>query len=514
MLVLFSVAALVAMVSQRLRLPYTIALVVAGLAIGGLGMFEAPHLTKKILFLVVLPGLLFEAAYHMDFREFWSAKVTIFTLAIPGLVVATGLAGFGVWVGINGTGLGEITFVEALVFGSLISATDPISVLSVFKTLGVNKKLYTLVEGESLFNDGTAVVIFTILLGIATGGEISAADAVVEFVRVAGVATILGAGIGIGVGYLTKAVREPTIEITLTALCAYGAFIVAEHFHFSGVIACVVAGMLTGNWGARVGMTASTRIAVVSFWTYAAFALNSFVFLLVGFQIELAHLWMHVVPIVVAWIAVTGGRAIVVYAKWAFMKMLGKEYAFPLSWATVLTWGGLRGGLSMVLALGLPRNFEHRELILHLTFGVVLISLLVQGLTMKPLLEKLGLVGKSPNRDRYEEKRAELGAAKAALDELDAMHARKAIPTPIHDSLVAEYKARMAQLDNEVKEVQLAKGEIVEAEEEAMRRHLLAVEKDSIRETLHEGRIGQRVFQTLDERLDERSVLLEAHHDS
>jgi CPA1 family monovalent cation:H+ antiporter len=154
-------------------------------------------------------------------------------------------------------------------------------------------------------------------------------------------------------------------------------------------MACVVAGMITGTWGAR-GMRPSTMTAADSFWSYVAFLLNSFIFLLIGTQIHLATLTHYLPQILIAWIAINLARAAVVYAKFAIMRLAGST-DFPLSWATILSWGGLRGGLSMVLALALPANFVHREMILHTTYGVVLLTLIVQGLTMKPLLRRLQL---------------------------------------------------------------------------------------------------------------------------
>jgi monovalent cation:H+ antiporter, CPA1 family len=394
LLVLLAIAAVVATLSARVRMPYAIGLIIAGLALSNVTAFSGPQLTKDLLFLVVLPGLLFEGAFKLDFAEFWQARYSILMLAVPGLVLSTLLTAVLLWLGVNQLRPGSVTFDEALAFGALISATDPISVLSLFRSLGVDNKLCVLVEGESLFNDGTAVVIFTLVLGFAVGGDTGWMHVAWEFVRITGLAAFVGVLIGLGAGILTRWIDDPTIELTVTLLCAYGTFIVAELMSASGVIACVMAGLVTGTWGAR-WMSAPTRAAVDSFWSYTAFLLNSFIFLLIGTEIHLSTLAHYLPEILLGWVAINVSRAAIVYLKYLVMRAGGSR-EFSLSWATLLTWGGLRGGLSMVLALALPRSFVHRELILHTTYGVVLLTLLVQGLTMKPLVRALGLQAVRP----------------------------------------------------------------------------------------------------------------------
>ena len=289
-------------------------MVFTGLVLGLLHAFEAPHLTKALLFSVFLPGLLFEAAFHIEFKQFWRNRLAIFSLALPGVVVAIVLTALILTPVANALHfVQDFTWKHALVFGAIISATDPIAVVAVFKNLGVPKRLSVLLEGESLLNDGIAIVFFTLSVALVTGTVVTAGGLVFDFIKIVGIGALIGTGIGLAVSQVIKQVNDPMIEITLTTIAAYGSFLAAEHFHYSGVIATVSAGMLCGNYGARVGMSPSTRIAVESFWEYVAFALNSIVFLLIGFEVHFQALLASWQAILVAYLVVTGGRALIIF---------------------------------------------------------------------------------------------------------------------------------------------------------------------------------------------------------
>ena len=249
------------------------------------------------------------------------------------------------------------------------------------------------------------------------GRALSVAGATREFVRVVGGGLLVGGIVGMAASQVIRRVDEAMIEITLTTLAAYGSFVAAEHLHVSGVIATVTAGMLCGNYAAKSGMSPSTRMAVETFWEYLAFALNSLVFLLIGFEVEISAVIAVWKPILVAFVALTLGRAVVIACVSA---ALGRSRErVPWSWAAVLTWGGLRGALSMVLALSLAKDFPHRDVLVSLTFGVVIVSIFAQGLTMAPLLRWLGVVRAVTDRRGYDLRRGQMFAVKAALDRLD-----------------------------------------------------------------------------------------------
>lgn len=334
------------MLTRWLKFPYTVALVLTGLCLGALHIIEPPHLTKELLYAVFLPGLIFEAAFQLDVRKYWQNKLAIHTLAVPGVAVAIGLTALVLHT------LDSVLHVahafsgkDALVFAALIAATDPIAVVGLFRELGAPKRLTVLIEAESLLNDGTAVVFFTLILGVVSGGDYSLVSAGIEFGRVVG----LGIAVGLGAGYfaslLAKRVDDPMIEITLSTIATYGSFVVAEYFHGSGILATVAAGMLFGSYGLRVGTTPSTRIALTSFWAYVAFALNSVIFLLIGFEVRLSALLHYWRAILIAYLAVTVGRAMLVYLVSLFLRRTRES--IPWAWSAVLTWGGLRGALSV-----------------------------------------------------------------------------------------------------------------------------------------------------------------------
>jgi monovalent cation:H+ antiporter, CPA1 family len=390
LILLFTAATAVAIAARRIKIPYTVALVLAGLGLGSTRAIEGVHLTKDLLYSVFLPGLVFEAAYHIELSEFRRNARAILLLAVPGVLVAIGATATLL---VTTSSFAEVAsgfgWSHALVFAALIAATDPIAVVALFKSLGAPPRLALLVEGESLVNDGTAIVLFTIVYAAVRGGGISVAAGSLQFVEVVGLGLAVGAIAGLLASLVIRRIDDPMIQISLTTIAAYGSFALAEEFHGSGVIATLTAGLLCGNLGGPRGTRPTTRIAVESFWEYLAFALNSLVFLLIGLEVHIAHLVAEWLPILLAFAAVLGGRALVVVLATVLLRRTAE--AIPWRWSLVLTWGGLRGALSMVLALAIDPEFAHREIIVTMTFGVVLLSIVVQGSTTEPLLRRLGL---------------------------------------------------------------------------------------------------------------------------
>jgi monovalent cation:H+ antiporter, CPA1 family len=390
-ILLFVIATAVALGARRLGLPYTVALVLAGLVLGGFDLFPAPHLTRNLLFSVLLPALIFEAAFHISFRELRENRITILSLAIPGVLASIALVTVVLTPIINTLKLAPgFEWKDALVFGALISATDPVAVVGLFRTMGAPRRLTLLLDAESLLNDGTAIVFFTLSLSVVTGGDATVGGITWQFGYIVGAGAVVGSLIGAAAALLIRNVDDPMVEITLTTIAAYGSFVTAESLHSSGVIAGVAAGMLCGNYARQLRSLVTARVSLEAFWEYIVFALNSIVFLLIGFEVRFSSLVANWLPILAAYVVVTLGRAIVIVAGRAFAGFAGEP--FPWRWSIVLTWGGLRGALPMVLALSLPETFHYRDLLISMTFGVAVLSILIQGLTMSSLLKRLALI--------------------------------------------------------------------------------------------------------------------------
>ena len=511
-ILLFMIATAVSIAVRRLKIPYTVALVVAGLLLGYLRAFQPPHLTKDLLYTIFLPGLLFEAAFHINFEQFWRNKLTIFSLAVPGVIAATALTTVILTPVADAMDyVTNFSWRYALVFGALIAATDPIAVVAMFKELGAPKRLSVLIEGESLLNDGTGIVFFTLSLSVAAGAGTTAGSLAVGFVRIVGFGLLIGGITGLAVSQLTKQINDPMIEITLTTIAAYGSFVAAEHFHYSGVIATVTAGMVSGNYGARVGMSPSTRLAIESFWEYIAFALNSIVFLLIGFEVHISDLLASWQMILVAYLAVTVGRALVIFVVSLIFRISRER--IPWSWSAVLTWGGLRGALPMVLALSLPLNFAHRDLLVTMTFGVVTISILLHGLTASPLLKLLGIVTGREARETYEYLRGKLQATNAVLADIEQLGRGRLKDDGVLSELQREYEAVIRRGKKQLGALQIDRKQLRKEEVQRARRQWLLVERRHVLEEFHQGMLSQHVYDKLLEDIDARLLQLETDED-
>jgi Na+:H+ antiporter len=379
-LLLFA-AALVAIVTRRAGLPYTTGLVLAGVGLTLLPLQFHLQLSKELIFSVLLPPLVFEAALTMRWQELRAVLPVVMALATVGLLIAAAITASGMHY------VAHWSWATAGLFGVLISATDPVSVIATFKEAHVAGRLRLLVEAESLLNDGTAAVAFAVALSVVSGATVGFGAIVHAVVMSIGGGIACGGGIGLGLMYLAGRTNDHLIELTFTTLAAYGSFLLAEHFHASGVLASLTAGLVVGNYGALGSIASSSREAVGSFWEYIAFVANSIVFLLIGIREAEQHFSTAWGPALVAILAVLVARAASIYVGCALF--FRSRHPVTMVQQHVLVWGGLRGALALALALGLPTSVPQRDTIVTVAFAVVAFSVFGQGLTMTPLLRTL-----------------------------------------------------------------------------------------------------------------------------
>jgi CPA1 family monovalent cation:H+ antiporter len=493
-ILLLLVMALVAILARRVRLTYTVALVLVGLVIAIWKPVDI-QVTPELILALLIPPLVFEGAFQIDLTLFRENLAAILTMAVPGVLLTAFIVGGVVTLTVG------IPLAVSVVFGALIAATDPVAVIGAFRTMGAPRRLAVTMEGESLLNDGTAMVVYKIAVVAALSHVFRPASGVLDFLSV----SLGGLAVGLVLGWLTAQliarIDDPLIEVTLTTVLAYGSYLAAERLHVSGVLAVVAAGIVGGNVGLR-GMSPSTRLMLYNFWEYAAFLANSFVFLLIGAQVDipvLIHDWW---PILVAVIAVLAARALAVYGlSWA-ARWLGK--GLPPSWRSVLFWGGLRGAIALALALGLPETLPHREVLQAMTFGVVLFTLLVQGTTIPLLLRRVGLAEQSEATLERETRWGRLYSAQAAQRRLLQLHSEGMVVGDIWAGVSEEYKVTSRQLTAEVDQLY---AEYPELEREVVmqaRREALKAERTALRDALVRGWLSNQSYEVLVEEVDRR----------
>ena len=388
---LLLVACLIAIVSRRIGLPYSVGLVGAGLLIAIIP--EAPQigLSRDLIFNILLPPLVFEAAMQLPWKSFRQELPVTLTLAFFGVALAAGVVASGMHYALGWSWLG------ASIFAVLIAATDPVAVIAAFKEMRADKRLCMLVESESLLNDGVAAVGFAVLAAIAGGASASPESVLPAFLWTLFGGVLIGAAISGFILLIAGRTKDHLVEITLTTLAAYGSFLIAERLHASGVLASLTAGLMVGNLGARGPISEAGRPHVLAAWEFFAFVANSFVFLLIGIElagIDITRLgWITAAAAIVL---VLVGRAIAVYPLSNLFR--ASRLKVRAGYQHVLFWGGLRGALALALTLALPPGVRERGPIILSAFVVVAFSIFVQGLTMPWLVRRLGLARKAPTK--------------------------------------------------------------------------------------------------------------------
>jgi len=379
-------AAILGILAWRINLPYAVALVIGGLVAEQSHLVALPQLEPRVLLFVFLPPLLFDAAFRLDAAQLRELAQPVLWLAVPGTIATAAFVGLVLVLSLH------MPVAVALLFGSIVSATDPVAVVGVFRNLDAPRRLAVLVEGESLINDGVAITLYTAAVALATSGSTDVVGALGMFVRevVGGVA--IGAVLGLVFSRLSAAVDDHLVEMTLSTALAYGSYLAAQSIETSGALACVAAGLIHGSYGREVGMSERTRRVLDDLWEYFGFVVNALVFLLVGFSANLTALFANASPVLVSIGSVLASRILVVTIPPALLQLTRRiSLVTSLGERAVLIWGGLRGALTITLALALPPQLAQRQLLIDMAFGVVLFTLLVQGVTLSRVIQLAGL---------------------------------------------------------------------------------------------------------------------------
>lgn len=540
----------ISLIVRRLRFPYTVALVFAGLLLAlvptllplDLGS-GSDMISSDLILALFVPPLIFEGALHIEWRRFRANIGIILLMAVFGVLLGTFIVG-GVVVSIEeallslGQQLGirsldtliSIPFTAAIAFGALISATDPVAVIAFFRTLGVGKRLSILVEGESLLNDGTSIVIFH--LAVALGGASAAGSGAVSFDLFNTIAEFLkvslgGLAIGIVIGRLAEGLLRRTenrlVETTITIPVAFGAYVLAERFHLSGILAVVAAGIYLGN-SIPVYTTPTTKLALYNFWEVLSFIVTSFIFLLIGWIIDVRELIsiQNLVLVTAAVVAILVARLLVVYGMSALTNLLItlsskrrkalQTEKVPAAYQHVMFWGGLRGAISLALALSLaPNQFGPgvgNQLQL-MTFGVVLFTLIVQGTTIERLIKRLGLAKKSVQQIEKERAIGRYYTALAAQRELNRLQETGIVSGTLWKAMEEAQQAELTEHDLVVRDL-LHRYPSLSVELALQARYsILDAERTALGEALRREVISERIQEEMLEDLDARIQALE-----
>lgn len=380
--VLLLVGSTVAVVDRFVPVPYESLLALFGLVVGfTIGSGRLPAIGGDLILFVLLPGLLFDAAYRLDWQVLRGNLAAVVALATAGVGLTALVVGvLGHWV------LG-LAMPLAILLGAMVAPTDPVSVTALLRRLGMPDRLLNLFEAESLVNDGTGVVVFTIALAASASGAVAPASMAVDFVRLAGGGLVVGLAVGFAASLVTSRIDDVRVELSLTAVAAYGGYLLGDLLHVSGLLVVVVAGIVIGNLGRPRGMSERTQQAVDIFWDYVSFVLNTVTFVLIGLAVPLQQLIADPVAIAIGVLVAIVARAASVYLLLPPLWPLRQRV--PLRWQHLLVWGGLRGAVATALALSLTGAGPAYEQVRTLTYGVVLASILLQGATIGPMAKVL-----------------------------------------------------------------------------------------------------------------------------
>lgn len=504
LIILLLIATIVALVTQSLRIPYVTGLVLAGLPITELWSRRI-GLDPVLVLNLFLPILIFEAAINTDIRRLRSTFKPIALLAGPGSIFSSAVIATLLKFGLG------LDWISACLVGVILANTDTVSMIAVFKEIRVPSRLTTIVEGETLFNDAAALVSFNLLLVVYATGSLTAVQGIREVLLVA----IGGAMVGAVLGYLCLPIfvrlQDPLSSLLLTVALALGTFQIGQSLGVSGAVSVVVAGLIFGNLGLSRSSSASERIALLSFWNYASFGVNTFIFLLIGIEINIETLWKIAPAILFVILAYQLGRILSVYLLLAGLRWFDRP--IPLVWQHVLFLGNIKGSLSMALALSIPLTVTYRSDIIALVFGAVLFSLVGQGLSLPWMVKRLKIARVSDTLQQAKQLQMQLIASKAAQEELSSLLRSGVLPKAIYEELWASYQVRVVQSEHVLRDLynqrQSTRREPEHSELDAIRRRLLLAEKGAVANALRKQILPEDLVQTYIKELDEKLLTLE-----
>jgi monovalent cation:H+ antiporter, CPA1 family len=504
LIILLMIATAVALITQRLRISYVTGLVLAGLPITDV-LSRRIGLDPSLVFNLFLPILIFEAAINTDISRLRNAFKPIILLAGPGSIFSSAIIAVIVKFGIG------LDWIPALLIAVILANTDTVSMIAVFKEIRVPSRLTTIVEGETLFNDAAALVLFNLILVVYSTGSLTVAQGIKELLVVA----LGGAIVGGILGYLTLPIfvrlNDPLSSLLLTVALALGTFQIGQFLGVSGAVAVVIAGLIFGTLGLPRSPSASNRITLLSFWEYAGFGVNTFIFLLIGIEINPLNLWKILPSIIFVILAYQLGRILSVYLLLAALRWFDRP--IPLRWQHVLFLGNIKGSLSMALAVSIPLTLPGRDNIIELVFGSVLFSLVVQGLSLPWLVKRLQISTISNIMQETGHLQIQLIACKAAQDELDSLLKSGVLPKAVYEELWASYQARVALSERVLRDLynQHRAGQ-VEGDSvglDAIRRRLLLAEKGAVSDALRKRIVPEDMVEPYIKQLDEKLLSLE-----
>jgi CPA1 family monovalent cation:H+ antiporter len=498
---LLFIASIATVISRALRVPYTLLLVIVGLAVALVQPEQRPDLVPDLILTVFLPPLVFEAGYHFDLKPLRANLMPVFVLAVPGVIVTTLVVGGVIDL------VSPVALTTALLFGAIVSSTDAVAVSSLFSKLGAPRKLVAIVQGESLFNDGTSIVLFNVLLAVALTGSLTTLQRgvvgdllLIGWVSVAGL--VIGASFGLMAAIITQRLDDYLLTATLTAVLAFGSYLIADALQVSGVFAVATAALVFRNYRPE-GVSPTTRIVLGNLWEFIAFIANSLVFLLIGLSVSLSVLVQFLPLVLIAIGAVIFSRAVTVYG-FSFLLNLRnlKSPKLPLQYQHVLFWSAVRGAVGLALALSLPDSLPQRQAIQAMTFGVVLFTLLVQGPTVAPLLRRLKLVNIDEDREEYERRFGRLMAIQAARNHLGKLHGSGIFSESTWQRVSADLDAQLQIARAAVDELLNGHPELQASEMDRAKREGHEARRAGLDVLLRNGVLSQRTYDELVREVD------------